>query len=506
MIAGKYKVQRVLGAGGMGIVVEALHLSLEEKVAIKFLKPEALENAASVARFAREARASARIKSEHVCKVADVLVEDGVPYLVMEYLEGKDLDELVRTNGPLRVEDGVDYVLQACEALAEAHMAGIVHRDLKPANLFLSRRADGSPCVKVLDFGISKVQPKAGSQDAAMTATSSLLGSPLYMSPEQMKAVKEVDARTDVWSVGVILYEILTGDRPFVGDTVPAICAQILSEPPIPLAGRVPPMLEAAILKCLEKRPEDRFQNVAELAEALRDVAPASSALSIDRVSRVIGGHRSGNVTAPNRLREASASSSTGPRAAPAGHWSDATVEAPGVAPTPLAMPARTSGSVGGTHAAFESRVNDRSPRKGRLPLFGAIAAAVGFVGLVGFVGAKQLRSSGGSRPDTRAPLITPAPVIPASPSIPAVPEVSVTDPSIAPAPPPSAPAIPAPPTLAGAPPLPVVPAIASAPAAPPPPTPPPSGKPRVTPPRPGVATPKPPSPATPKADFGGRD
>ncbi len=415
MIAGKYRVERVLGAGGMGVVVEAFHLSLDEKVAIKYLKPEALENSASVARFAREARASAKIKSEHVCRVLDVLVDEGVPYLVMEYLEGRDLDNVVSKEGTLSVEDGVDYILQACEALAEAHVAGIVHRDLKPANLFLSKRADGSPVVKVLDFGISKVQPRPGGHDAAMTATSSLLGSPLYMSPEQMKATKDVDARTDIWSMGVILYEVLTALRPFTGETIPAICAQILSEPPLPLAGRVPPAVEAVILRCLEKRPEDRFQSVAELAEALRPIAPMRSTLSIDRVVRVIAQSSRGGPASQSGPQSTS-SPGLGAIGAGAGAeaWSSPTVEASSIAaPLPL-LPARTA-DPSGTQAAFESRVAERPARVGRVVLAaGAVLLVVGAATL--FVALRVgPRSQPGAPTGVASPMRADTPPIPAA-------------------------------------------------------------------------------------------
>ncbi len=493
MIAGKYRVERMLGAGGMGLVVEAHHLTLDEKVAIKYLKPEALENSASVARFAREARASARIKSEHVCRVLDVVVDDGMPYLVMEYLEGRDLDELVTKEGVVSVEDGIDYVLQACEALAEAHMAGIVHRDLKPANLFLSRRADGSPVVKVLDFGISKVQPKAGAQDAAMTATSSLLGSPLYMSPEQMRAVKEVDARTDIWSMGVILYEILTGQRPFVGETIPSICAAILSDAPVPLAGRVPPAVEAVIMRCLEKRADDRFQSVAELAEAMRPVAPARSVLSIDRVVRVISQPGRFGVSSAGRPSVVSEPRVVSPQLA---EWSSPTVEASAEAPIPLALPARTAGGPAGTQAAFESRVAERPARVGRVVL--AAAAALLVMGVVAIV-ALRLRGHSPVNAATTTVRAEPPPV----PSTP----VDLTPPplaAVAALPAPSAPAIASAPIPPPAPPTASAPPPAVAGGKPHPVLHPPAGKPTggTT----ALAPPPPPPPPPTTPAFGARD
>src|SRR4051812_480796 len=208
ILGGKYRVDRVLGAGGMGMVVAATHLQLDERIAIKFLLPEALRNPEAVARFGREAKAAVKIRGEHVARVIDVgSFENGAPYMVMEHLDGRDLSSFIHERGAMPMSDAVDAVLQACEALAEAHALGIVHRDLKPANLFLTRRPDGTPSIKVLDFGISKLT--APGADHSMTKTSAVMGSPLYMSPEQMTASRGVDARTDIWALGVVLYELL---------------------------------------------------------------------------------------------------------------------------------------------------------------------------------------------------------------------------------------------------------------------------------------------------------
>jgi serine/threonine protein kinase len=293
ILAGKYRVERVLGIGGMGIVVAAHHVHLEERVAIKFLLPTvAREGGEPVARFMREGRAAVKIRSEHIARVTDVgMLDDGAPYLVMEYLEGRDLQRVLEEEGPLHVEDAVDYVLQASEAIAEAHSLGIVHRDLKPANLFLARRADGSSCVKVLDFGISKMRDKNGVR-GDMTRTRATLGSPLYMSPEQLVSTADVDARADLWSLGVILYELLTARLPFEAETMPQLVAQVLQTPPTPLRSYLPdvPMaLDVAILRCLEKTPAARFQNIGELTAALAPVAPARAHISIQRVARLLG-------------------------------------------------------------------------------------------------------------------------------------------------------------------------------------------------------------------------
>jgi len=202
LLAGKYRIDRVLGQGGMGLVLAAFHLELEQPVAVKVLHPELAERGDAAAPFRREARAAAKIKSEHVVRVLDVgTLDGGGAYMVMEYLEGNDLSEEMQRRGQLPVYETLDFMLQACEAVSEAHIAGIIHRDLKPANLFLSRRPDCSRVAKVLDFGISKSVVPGSTSDPSLTITSTIMGSPLYMSPEQMRSAKHVDARTDIWSL-----------------------------------------------------------------------------------------------------------------------------------------------------------------------------------------------------------------------------------------------------------------------------------------------------------------
>jgi serine/threonine protein kinase len=294
ILGGKYRVDRVLGAGGMGMVVSATHLQLEERVAIKFLLPEALQNQEAVARFGREARAAVKIRGEHVARVIDVgSFENGAPYMVMEHLDGRDLAALITERGALAPADAVDAVLQACEALAEAHALGIVHRDLKPANLFMTRRPDGTPSVKVLDFGISKVTNAAAS-DNAMTKTSAVMGSPLYMSPEQMTASRDVDARTDIWAIGVVLYELLAGRAPFRAETLPEICGLILTSAPPAIRNfspATPEPLQSAVLRCLEKDRTRRYQTVSELAQALTPFGSRATSRSVERISRILGSH-----------------------------------------------------------------------------------------------------------------------------------------------------------------------------------------------------------------------
>ncbi len=290
VLAGKYRVERVLGAGGMGVVVAATHLELEQPVAVKFLLGQ-IASTEAVMRFVREARAAAKIKSEHVARVIDVgRLDDNSPYMVMEYLDGRDLAARLGS-GPLSVEDAVDFVIQACDAMAEAHAEGIVHRDLKPANLFLTRRSDGSPLIKVLDFGISKLAtPEAG--DLSLTRTSAVMGSPMYMSPEQARASRTVDQRTDIWALGVILFELLTNRAPFRGQTLPELVSAIALDPPEPLRNvraDVPVELEAAVLRCLKKDREQRFQSVGELVAALAVVAPRRSQPICERVLKISG-------------------------------------------------------------------------------------------------------------------------------------------------------------------------------------------------------------------------
>ena len=267
-------------------------------MAVKFLLPQVCADTRVIVRFLREAQAAVRIQSEHVARVIDVgTLETGAPYMVMEYLVGSDLAHLLRARGPLPIEEAVDYVLQACEAIAEAHARGIVHRDLKPANLFLVQRLDGSPLVKVLDFGISKSTNADGDgmSQPSMTATSAILGSPQYMSPEQMRSSKNVDGRTDIWALGAILYELLTGHVVYQAETLPGLIAMIASDPTPPLRGwqgrpDAPAELEEVLMKCLAKDPAQRIPNVAALATALLPFAPKSSRLSVERIVRVIQG------------------------------------------------------------------------------------------------------------------------------------------------------------------------------------------------------------------------
>ncbi len=271
VISGKYRLVRLLGEGGMGVVFEAEHQRLKQRVAIKVLQP-ARSGKRDAARFLREARAASQLVSHHVAKVLDVdELQSGLPYMVMEYLDGCDLENELANRGRLLIPEAVDYVIQACAAVAEAHERGIVHRDLKPSNLFLCDHGV-ERIVKVLDFGISKM-----ADEASVTVTATSLGTPLYMSPEQIRDAKEVDQRSDIWSLGVILFELLTGTPPFEGaGGATAVSVAIAMDPPPwlrTLRTDVPPELEQVVMRMLEKDRGERFQAIADVAEALQPFA-----------------------------------------------------------------------------------------------------------------------------------------------------------------------------------------------------------------------------------------
>ncbi len=292
VIAGKYRLDRVVGAGGMGMVFAATHMELDRLVAVKFVHSTYCQNPEVIARFVREARAVVRIESEHVAKVIDVGHTAGdTPYMVMEYLDGEDLSSLLKF-GPIAIPDAVDYVVQACAAMQEAHEMGIVHRDLKPANLFLTHRRDRTPLIKVLDFGISKLNDPEPNQ-AALTNPAMLMGSPAYMSPEQLTNPREVDPRTDLWSLGVILFELLAGRPAFQAQSLPLLMTAIMQQQPdslIQLRPDVPPGLASVVARCLEKSVSARFQAVSELVAALLPFAPRRSHWNIERIAKSVGG------------------------------------------------------------------------------------------------------------------------------------------------------------------------------------------------------------------------
>jgi serine/threonine-protein kinase len=410
VLAGKYKVERVVGVGGMGVVLAARHLELDERVAIKMLLPTLSPLGEPATRFVREARAAIKIRNEHVVRVFDVgRLEGGAPYIVMEYLEGSDLSRLVEEIGPLRVEDAIEYVVQACEAIAAAHALGTVHRDLKPANLFLARTGDGRACVKVLDFGISKIAEGDAGSPRGLTSTSAIMGTPCFMSPEQLRSTRDVDARADIWSIGAILHALLTGDPPYDGESNADVSAKIIRDAPTPIRQirpEVPKEVEDVILRCLEKDPSARFKDVAELAQALAAVTHRESIkVSAARVSRGAAG------VAPTMMSRRS-----DPPAA----------EAPPSVPT---GPTRTASAWG------ETGRHDVPQGRGRtaLRVGGTLLAAAALVA-IGAVGVTRLQRQ------------TPA-ATPAGASIPVPPSFAVSTP----VPEPSASPAPVPPASASA-------------------------------------------------------
>lgn len=285
---GKYRVDRVLGIGGMGVVVAATHLHLGQAVAIKFMLPAALKDKESVERFVLEARSAAQLRSEHVARVLDVgTLETGAPYIVMEYLEGLTLDTFLEQGNTLSIGEAVEFTIQVCEAVAEAHARGIIHRDIKPTNLFLTKTADKRALVKVIDFGLSKT---IGANSRKITRDFTVMGTPTYMSPEQLRSTSDVDTRTDIWALGVVLYELLSAQVPFEAESIAEVCALVLGAPPRPIEEArpdVPPQLAAVITRCLQKEPDARFATVAELAEALDPFVPIGTAKAGERVRRV---------------------------------------------------------------------------------------------------------------------------------------------------------------------------------------------------------------------------
>ncbi|HEY1958787.1 MAG TPA: serine/threonine-protein kinase [Polyangiaceae bacterium] len=293
-VADKYKIESLVGEGGMGFVFAATHEQLGHRVAIKVLPSSFLSDKDVTERFLREGRALARLQGEHIARVSDVgTLPTGEPYLVMEFLEGRDLAKELADRGPLPLVETVEFLAQACEALAEAHARGIVHRDLKPANLFLTHKIDGDPCVKVLDFGIARLAPADGAaaENDNITVTSTIVGTPKYMSPEQIQDSRSVDQRTDIWGLGTIFYELLTQNRPFAAPSLALVCVKVLQEEvPAPSTIRrdLPPEVDAVIARCLKKDPANRFATVGELVEALVPIGGPNVRASATRVTRIL--------------------------------------------------------------------------------------------------------------------------------------------------------------------------------------------------------------------------
>ena len=417
ILAGKYRVERVLGAGGMGIVLAAEHLQLRQPVAIKLLLPSVSADPDTIARFAREAQAAARIQSEHVARVIDVAaLEDGSPYMVMEFLEGQDLGKVLSQRGPLPLEEAVGYLLQSCEGVAEAHAAGIVHRDLKPSNLFVCQRPGGRITIKVLDFGISKAQPSAQAVDPALTRTGAVMGSPLYMSPEQMVSAKYVDARTDIWSLGVTLFELLCGRTPFGGESMTELIAAVLQTEPISvrdLRPDLPPSIATALRGALEKDPRRRYASVAEFAAAIAPFGPRHAAMIVERITYALGSAR--------------------PAAIPVTPVSGAAVIALDATAEAVTGP-RGPGATTAKPVSSDSQRD--APRASGALRPGRVLVVVAGVLLAGAGGAAALRHKGRETPTTASAEASSPPVAASTPVLPAS-IVPAAAPSLPPSPPP---------------------------------------------------------------------
>jgi len=429
---GKYVVERLIGSGGMGLVVAARHEALGELVAIKLLRPKAAGDKVHAERFAREARAIIKIKSEHVVRVLDAgTLDSGAPYIVMEYLVGRDLAAILREHGPMPPALAADHLLQVCEAVASAHAVGVVHRDLKPSNFFVTQRADGTTLVKVLDFGISKAIGQEGVVDPNLTETQAVFGSPTYMSPEQIRSAKHVDHRSDIWSLGVGLFELLTGKLPFAADNVAGLLASIVADPPFfprGFAPSLPQELEELVLACLQKDPKQRVQSVVELAYRLAPFATQNVETHnlVERIQRL--GSRSGQVSGPQPVAAADphrASTTTGPKLP---QQSNPHIAPPLVPPPPPSWspgfdPRASGASFGST--GMDLSAEARPPQTKQSMFTGvAIGLAVATVLILGGVGAWL-----GTRPAPAGFVATPE-----VPSIGAVP-VPTQPPSSAPPP-----------------------------------------------------------------------
>jgi serine/threonine-protein kinase len=292
ILASNYRAESVLGSGGMGVVVRVTHLESGKAFALKFLRPSVARNPNAAVRFLREAEASGRIKSPHVVTIVDVgQLASGLPYLVMEYLEGTCLEGLLSGGKRLALAQACDLALQASEGLSAAHAMGVVHRDIKPANLHVTNGPDGAELLKIVDFGISKMLDADAGAGPQLTRTQTSIGSPLYMSPEQMRSARMVDYRSDQWSLGVVLYRMATGKLPFDGQSLPRVCVQVLQGDFVSVATRcpdLPPAFAVAVERCFRVSPNERYADIAEFAAALVPFASPDGHARAERCREIL--------------------------------------------------------------------------------------------------------------------------------------------------------------------------------------------------------------------------
>jgi serine/threonine-protein kinase len=422
ILLGKYRVEEVIGIGGMGRVVKASHLYLQQPVAIKILLSNMAESGSTVARFLREAQATVKLRSEHIARVMDVgTLPDGVPFMVMEFLEGHDLNQILRHHGPQMPQAVVDMILQACEGISEAHALGIVHRDIKPSNFFITHRPDGSSLLKILDFGISKTP----SELSELTGTQTVIGTPTYMAPEQMKTARSTDPRSDIWSMGVVMYQMLAGRPPFEAETYAALVLKVGNEPPAPLHIPIAPGLRDIVLRCLEKEPQNRIQNAGELARMLAPYAsdPHSAAQSAERAMRILN-VRNSQPAYPQLAGMNAGMGLTPPPALTPKSWN------------------HTSGSLNGSSlSAGAGQVSTRVVRDGRGKVIAAVAGLCVAAGVGGFLIASSRSGRGDGSTHVAAPQPAEQPTevkantvdTPVKPTAPTIPTVPATEPKLAP-------------------------------------------------------------------------
>ncbi|MBS2017561.1 MAG: serine/threonine protein kinase [Deltaproteobacteria bacterium] len=458
IVADKYRIDGVMGTGGMGVIVAATHVELDQRVAIKFLRevsPEAL------ARFQREARLLVRLKSPHVAKVFDVgSLEDDTPYIVMEHLDGSDLSTVLGARGRLPHEEAIDYVLQASEAVAEAHALGMVHRDLKPANIFLAKGPGTTTTVKVLDFGVSKIlddRVDAGDQTRGgdLTNEGVALGSPGYMSPEQMTSARNVDARSDIFSLGALLYRLIAGHTPFKGNSIVTLLAAMATEKVVPLhriAPDVPEGVSLAVERCLAQERDQRWQNVALFAHALLPFASRRGRVMIEQISSTLGVPIPEDVLSATIQRPVTAPPSGFPLAR-ATHPSHP--PAVGVVPETLVM-GPSAGAALRSSAPPPASLTSTSSTSSRTLALSAFLLALGLaMGIAGWLVARSRPAD--PEPVTSAATATSAVAPPATTTLQAPPPPPAATTQVAPPPPPPEPTTEPPPPKAPGKPTPVV-------------------------------------------------